>query len=376
MRTARVIIHPTALAHNLAQVKSRTSSKVLAMVKADAYGHGVAACLPALVQADGFGVACFAEAIQVQDALKQAKIAWQKPIVLIEGVFSLAEWQQAQDQGFSCVIHQEEQVLWALQHRSDPKRLQGFGGLIWLKFNSGMNRLGFDEVAILQHAKSLTQAGYRLILTSHFANADEIDHPLNQVQGERFAYLLATLRETVDPRILGSLCNSAGVVNFAPWHFDWVRPGIMLYGSSPVQNQTATDLNLRSAMTLQAKIMAIQPVKQGQNVGYGSLWQAPIDSRLALISMGYGDGYPRGIDAHAQVAVLSKDRVILCPIRGRVAMDMMVIDLTCAPVDLEVGDTVILWGEALPIDTIAQHAQTISYELMCRLTQRPTRSIQ
>lgn len=462
MRTAFIDIDQTALSHNLnvvrqlikkqpqpsaqhagqadtATLKPDPSPKVLAMVKANAYGHGVAMCLPALDEADAIGVATLAEALEAR------ALGWDKDIVLIEGVFSHAEWQQALAQRLQCVIHHPPQLDWALQTpptsqtsgKSSNSSATASASLhssrqIWLKTNTGMNRLGFDEAGVIAAAHKLHEAGYQLVLTSHFANADDQTHPMNQAQGEQFARQLTYVRQHVSADIQGSLCNSAGIVNFPQWHYDWVRPGIMLYGSAPVNDQTAAELDLQAVMTFGAALMAVHEVKAGAAVGYGGRWTAETDCRLGIVSIGYGDGFPRVLSPQAWVQLIDSRQqtshqnnhqnsqhdnqhnttaptTYACPIRGRVAMDMIVIDLTGIPDDIALGSPVILWGaspvtaadsksnidldghhtphatalthatslaHAAPhIDEVAQHAGTISYELLCRLTNRPTRRL-
>lgn len=367
MRTATVTISPAAIAHNLSQVKRYAPhSKVLAMVKADAYGHGVATVLPALKAADGIGVASFEEAIEAR------QLGWNKTIGLIEGVFCANEWQKAIENDCSCVIHHAPQLNWALD------TIPPVGSetrTVWLKYNTGMNRLGFNENTLIDAAKQLHAAGYQLILTTHFANADDKNHPLNAEQITRFETMLDKLRQDIDTDIQGSLCNSAAIVNFTDHHHDWVRPGIMLYGSSPVIDQSATDLSLQSTMHFRARIMALQSVNKGDAVGYGSRWIAPCQTQIALVSIGYGDGYPRVLSNDAYVCVInSKDNQRYhCPLLGRVAMDMIVIDVSAVPDNLAMNSEVILWGTSPHIDEIAACAGTIGYELMCRLSARPTR---
>jgi len=371
MRTATITINPNALTHNLMQVKKiAPQAKVLAMVKANAYGHGVAAVLPALQQADGIGVATFDEALEAR------QLGWDKTIGLVEGVFNINEWQQAIDQSFNCVIHHSPQLDWALENVppvNSPTRL------VWLKYNTGMNRLGFNDDTLIQAAQRLHDAGYQLILTTHFANADDRDHPLNAIQIQRFADMLTVLRDKVSQDVKGSLCNSAGLVNFTDSHYDWVRPGIMLYGSSPVNNKSAYNLDLQPAMDFSAQIMALQTVKAGDAIGYGSHWAALQDTRTALVSIGYGDGYPRVISEDSYVSVIDANadegttQSYPCPVRGRVAMDMIVIDISTAPKDIALNSKVVLWGSAPHVDEVAAHAGTIGYELLCRLSARPER---
>ena len=366
MRT--ITIKPQALTHNLSLVKKMAPhAKVLAMVKANAYGHGVAAVLPALQHADGIGVATLREAIEAR------QLGWDKTIGLIEGVFSQQEWQQAIEQSFSCVIHHRPQLDWAV---ANIPPANSSTRVVWLKYNTGMNRLGFNEQTVMQAAQRLHDAGYQLILTTHFANADDRNHPLNTIQKQRFADMLNVLRAVICQDIKGSLCNSAGLVNFTDSHYDWVRPGIMLYGSSPLNDKSAHDLGLQPAMDFTAQIMALQTIKVGDAIGYGSHWVALEDTRTALVSIGYGDGYPRIISKDAYVSVIdaTNNQSYPCPVRGRVAMDMIVIDISSTPKNIALNSKVILWGSVPHVDEVAIHAGTIGYELLCRLSTRPERT--
>ena len=369
MRTTSVTIHPDALMHNLKVIKKKLNpnTKVLAMVKADAYGHGIDATVPALIHADGFGVACLSEAMAVKQVLDDMNV--KKPIVLIEGAFSLDEWKVAVEHDFGCLIHHQNQLAWALAHQ--PKQDQCCH-TIWLKYNTGMSRLGFNDDQIILAAKSLTDAGYRLILTSHVACADDKSHPLNALQISKFDQALARI-QAFAPDTLGSLCNSAGIFNFKDHHHDWVRAGIALYGSKPVADQSAKALNLMPAMTLSAQVMAIHTLAAGDSIGYSALWAAQKPHKIAVVSIGYGDGYPRVVMG-AKVSVTDTlGNRHLCDIIGRVAMDMFMIDID--GLDIAIDAPVVLWGDSPTIDEVALCAGTIGYELMCRLTTRPKRCI-
>lgn len=371
MRTATITIAPDALTHNLLQVKKLApTAKVLAMVKANAYGHGIAMALPALQQADGIGVASFTEALEARE------LGWDKALGLVEGVFSANEWQLAIDHNCSCVIHHQPQLNWALDKIPDgdsPTRV------VWLKYNTGMNRLGFNSANTIDAAKQLHSAGYQLILTTHFANADDNSHSLNTKQIQRFSEMLEYLKSTVSSDIQGSLCNSAGLVNFPDHHYDWVRPGIMLYGSCPVIDQSAYDLNLQPAMEFSAQIMALSTVEAGDAIGYGSRWIAQRPTKTALVSVGYGDGYPRVVSEDAYVCVIVSnpkttiEKSYICAVRGRVAMDMIVIDISEVPAEVSLESKVVLWGQTPHVDEVAAQANTIGYELLCRLSARPQR---
>ena len=371
MRT--ITIKTAAITHNLAQVKKLApTAKVLAMVKANAYGHGVAAILPALQQAkpqaEGIGVATLIEALEAR------QLGWDKTIGLIEGAFTKDEWQLAIEHDISCVIHHEPQLTWALENTPPTTSATS---VVWLKYNTGMNRLGFNDQTLIPAAKRLHEAGYQLVLTTHFANADDRAHPLNAIQIQRFNDMLQTLKETVSSDVKGSLCNSAGIVNFPEHHHDWVRPGIMLYGSTPVIDKSARDLDLQPAMEFSAQIIALQTVNAGDGIGYGSRWTAMQDTKTALVSIGYGDGYPRVVSDNAYVSVIDaiNHQSYPCAVVGRVAMDMIVIDVSAVPENVALDSKVILWGDAPHVDEVAAHAETISYELLCRLSARPNRTI-
>jgi alanine racemase len=350
MRQCLIQLRQAALTHNLQQVRLRAPhSRVLSMVKANAYGHGIAGAVAGLADSDAFGVAFWAEALAVR-ALTD------KPVVLIEGAFTLDEWLQAGQQGFHCLIHQPRQLDWALAHPRPDRP-------VWLKINTGMNRLGFVPEAAIRAGQQLQAAGHTLVLTMHFANADQPDAPSNAEQVARFSQVRAAL-----PEAQVSLCNSAALLHWPALHGDWVRPGIMLYGSSPLEGTRATALNLQPVMRVTAPLMAVHELPVGAAVGYGSRWVAQRPSRIGIVAIGYGDGYPRTVQG--AVALLAGQPV---PVVGRVSMDMLMVDLTdlsfVPPLDAEVE----LWGDAVSVDVVAACCGTIGYELLCRMTDRPER---
>lgn len=372
MRHTTITLNTSALQHNLSIIRQTApTAKVMAMVKAGAYGHGIAWSLQGLLEADAYGVASFGEGVQVFDTLSQ--IDCQKlsstPIVLIEGVFSQSEWQQAIEHNFSCVIHCQNQLDWALQYV--PKNVS-FSRTIWLKYNTGMNRLGFGKDDVLASAKLLINKGYDIILTSHFACADDKDNIANDIQITRFSEVLTTLTSLYGDKVTGSLCNSAGIFNFPQAHHDWVRAGIALYGGVAVAGKTPTELGLKPVMNFTTEIFAMHELNAGEQVGYGGLWTADKQSRIGVLSVGYGDGYPRVVQ-NAHVVITKHGKSYIAPIVGRVAMDMMMIDMTDLPVG--VGDEVVLWGDGLPAYQVANWANTIDYELFCKTTARPLRQI-
>lgn len=357
MRQPVVLLSQSALAHNLSRVKQLAPhSKVVSMVKADAYGHGIAFAMQALSESDAFGVAFLQEARQIR------QLGYQQPVTLIEGAFELAEWLEAADQGFECVIHQQQQVDWALQH---PQQYQQKNLKIWLKLNAGMNRLGFQPDELLAAAQQLRAVGFELVLTMHFANADQPEYPLNQQQIDIFLQL----KQQLEP-IQASCCNSAAIFAFPELHFDYVRPGIMLYGSSPFAGQSAAHLALKAVMHVQSHLIATHDIASGQSVGYGSRFSTTRPTQLGIVAMGYGDGYPRVVE-DSFVSIQGEK----APLLGRVSMDMLAVDLTDLKQPASVGTPVTLWGDYPSVDEIAACNGTIGYELLCRLTARPKRVI-
>ncbi len=332
------------------------------MVKAGAYGHGVDAAASALGQADAFGVACLSEALQIQPLIQT-----HQSIVLMEGAFSQAEWVDLGALPFEAVIHSQDQLDWAIQSAlSNPisHKTSASQPKIWLKVNTGMNRLGFIPETAFTAYDQLIKAGYDVALMTHFACADEPDHPQNLEQMLSFEALIKQIGQPV----VCSLGNSAALLSNTLTHTDWVRPGLMLYGASPFDYQSASDLNLEAAMTFEAAVIAIQRVQAGDSVGYGAGFVATKPSSIAVVSAGYGDGYPRVV-AGAQVVAAGQR----CSVVGRVSMDMLCIDITGLESQVCVGTPVELWGKSMPIDQVAAAAGTIAYELLCRLSNRPTR---
>lgn len=352
-RGTRLIIDTKAMAHNLGVVQSYVpAAKLLAMIKANAYGHGLDCAVHGFANAHGFGVATFNEATQV-------RMLSNKPIVVLEGAFSLREWQMASDLGISMVIATPHQFAWAQQ---SPTKLP-----IWLKFNSGMHRLGLSPADILQIAKSLHNTN-PLVLCSHFANADNPTHPSNQVQIDAFLALSKQLTQANIPH-QKSLLNSAGIENFSAHAYDWVRAGIALYGGKPSDTST---LNLRPTMRLYARIIATQTVLQGDGVGYGYSWQAPKNTRIGIVGVGYGDGYPRLSQGY--VRAQKNGKIYSLNLAGRVSMDMLAVDLGDS--NLDIGDEIVLLGDLdLSIDDVASMAHTISYTIMCNMGMRPVRTV-
>jgi alanine racemase len=348
------LIDCAALRHNLGVVRTiAPQSKILAVVKANAYGHGIVPVAQALLSADAFGVARLKEALALRDAgIGQA-------IVLLEGVYSHADLNLAAQLKLELVIHSFAQ-LQALETWPGNARLA-----VWCKVDTGMNRLGFrpDEFALAWSRLRANTRVQNLRVMTHLADADARDHSRTPVQIARFQQLIADLR------VERSIGNSAGLLAWPDARVEWVRPGLMLYGMSPFADQLASQLNLRAVMTLVTPLLAIRHLKAGEEVGYGGTWRATRDACVGIAAVGYGDGYPRHAKTGTPVLVAGK----IAPLIGRVSMDMIAIDLTRvkgAGVAIEPGELVTLWGEALPAERVAQFAETIPYELVCAISQR------
>ena len=347
-RNARAIIDLEALIHNYQRVRQLApQSKVMAVIKADAYGHGMVQVAETLSKAgvDGFAVACLSEA----RALREAGL--QQPITVFQGFQDAQQLQQMIQLNLRPVVHQSWQIDLLSQIKSKLS--------IWLKVNSGMGRLGLPAEDIVQRWPSLQQNTRleNIGLFSHFANADQPEHDSNKQQIERFNSLAQSLGVTET-----SMANSAGLIAFSESQGDWVRPGIMLYGSSPLADKSAHELALKPVMQLEAPLLAINQMKKGESIGYGSLWQCPDDMPVGVVGIGYGDGYPRHAGTGTPVWINGCKTQLV----GRVSMDMISIDLRNIEA-VKTGDSVVLWGREIAVDEIAGHAQTIAYELLCHM---------
>ena len=353
MRQATVYIDSQALQYNLNRVKQLAPhSQIVSMVKANAYGHGVQDCLAALNATDAFGVACLEEALAIR------RLGYTQPITLIEGVFTEDEMEDVIQQKLECVVHRHEQVEWLIQNKEAYNAL---GLKVWVKLNSGMNRLGFKSNEIIAVIHQLKSLNFNCVLTMHFANAD-VDHPLNEQQIQQFL----EVKNACEP-ILASCCNSAAIYKYPNLHFDYVRPGIMLYGATPFADKDVNELDLKPVMSFEAEIIALNQIQAGESVGYGSTFTATNSMQIAIVSIGYGDGYPRAYVKPNYVAIDKQ----LTPVIGRVSMDMIAIDTT--NLQVKVGTKVELWGKTRLVDDVANANGTIGYELLCRLSNRPQR---
>jgi len=346
----RAIISGAALRHNLAVVRRRAPrSKVMAVIKANAYGHGVIPAARALIGADAFGVARLSEALALREQ------GFGQTVVLLEGVFTRDELDLAVAQNLELVIHTPEQRALLRAWRGSRQ------AHIWLKVDTGMNRLGFRVESFADAWRSLRECASvasSIRVMTHLASADEQGDAHTQTQLDKFAAV------TRDLNIERSIANSAGLLAWPQAQAEWVRPGLMLYGISPFTDE-GSRYDLRPAMTLVTRLIAVRDVKAGEAVGYAGTWRADRDSRIGIAAVGYGDGYPRQLASGSPVRV----RDIEVKLVGRVSMDMIAIDLTDIP-SAAVGDPVTVWGEGLPVERVARYAGTIPYELVCGISQR------
>ena len=345
-----------ALVHNLGVVRRHApQSRVWAVVKADAYGHGMLTVARGLQGADGLAVARVAEALD----LRRGGI--DRPLLVIEGAGSPEELRAAGGLGVQLVIHREGQVPW-LEEGGLPDGPEPLG--LWVKVDTGMHRLGLEPGAVTRMLARLGACrGVRVLgIMTHLANADTPEDPLCEAQCAALRRLGA---ETGLPLSIG---NSAGVLAVAASRTDWVRPGIMLYGASPLSGRSAAELGLRPVMTLGTQLIAVQRLRCGDAIGYGGTWSCPEDMPVGIAAIGYGDGYPR----HAQAGTPVLVRGVSCPLVGRVSMDTIHLDLRPLP-DARPGDQVTLWGQGLPVEEVARRAGTIPYELLCRVSARVPR---
>lgn len=344
MRPARALIDLQALRHNYRVAKQLSADKALAVVKADAYGHGAVACAKALVDlADGFAVACLEEALE----LRAAGIA--QPIVLLEGFFSADELALIETNDLWCVVHAEWQLAIIEQaHLTRPLT-------VWLKMDSGMHRVGFfahEYRAAWQRLQGSNNVA-SIVLMSHFARADELDCTSTDEQYQLFQDASAGIDAPI------SICNSPALVAWPHIRSDWSRPGIILYGSQPVPD---SEQQFLPVMSLQSKIIAVRELSAGEPIGYGAQCVTSRATRVGIVAMGYADGYPRHAPTGTPVSVEGCRTQLL----GRVSMDMLAVDLTDLP-HADVGSAVELWGQSVSIDEVAACAGTISYQLLCNV---------
>jgi alanine racemase len=351
-RPIQARIDLSAIENNLRVARRATDARLMSVIKANGYGHGLLNVAEALAATDGYAL------LDIRDAVRLREAGFRQTILLLEGFFSAEELPLIAEHELTCVIHGPAQIA----------MLEGFPGRgtldVWLKVNSGMNRLGFAPQQVAQTMEQLRRhrAVRDITLMTHFANADE---------PRGVAEALALFNDVAAPyRVSRSLANSAALLRYPETHGDWVRPGIMLYGASPFapdmgEQFSTRRLGLKPAMTLSSRIIATQQLRAGDEVGYGALFRAEHPMRVGIVACGYADGYPRHAVTGTPILVDGQRTRTL----GRVSMDMLCADLSALP-DAGVDSRVVLWGEGLPIEEVARAAGTISYELMCALTGR------
>lgn len=354
-RSTKIEINPSALTHNLQRVREfAPNSKIMAMIKANAYGHGTLAVTTGLSDADGFGL------INIDKAIELRKSGIAVKILLLQGCFNAADLNAALEYDLDIVVHNHQQIKY-LQQSNSTSTIN-----IWLKCNTGMNRLGFSAKELpqaLEQIQKLPSVKIECLMT-HFASA-------NTPGSAGFTKQLANFQKIhkLAPELPISLASSAGIINFPEIHGAWVRPGIMLYGGSPLSDTSASELNLLPAMQFSTELISVYNCSAGDSVGYNEAWTCPEAMPIGLATVGYGDGYPRHLPSGTPVLVNNK----LVSLIGMVSMDIIALDLRgCA--DAKLGDPVVLWGDNLAVDAVASLAGTISYELLSQITARVTRT--
>jgi alanine racemase len=346
-RPVSATVSVSALAHNLSVVRrTAPGTRIWAVVKAHAYGHGLPAAMRGLAGADGMAL------VEFDNARRLRALGWRGPILMLEGAFGADDVATAVELGLSLVVHDAAQVEWLRESR---------GGTVdvWLKLDTGMSRLGVapELAASMQRSVSALPCVGRVSLMTHFADADR--------PGGADAAIERFERATADLPGARSLANSAAIFRVPHAHRDWVRPGLVLYGASPFADRSATELGLRAAMTLRSELIAARSLQAGDAVGYGSTFVADAPMRIGIVACGYADGYPRHAPTGTPIEVAgTRTRTI-----GRVSMDLIAVDLGPVP-EAGVGAPVELWGERVPVDEVAASAGTIAYELLCAVAPR------
>lgn len=343
MRPARALIDLDALRHNYRLARARHGARSLAVIKANAYGHGAVPCARALAEADGFAVAFLDEALALRDA------GITQPIVLLEGVFSPDELLRVAAFDLWPVVHHAGQIG-MIEAADLPRPLN-----VWLKINSGMNRAGFEPAEARAAWQCLQASGKvaGITLMTHLARADEPDVIATPQQLASFESAIAGLP---GPR---SVSNSAGILGWPAAHADWGRAGILLYGADPMPGASN---GLRAVMTLESALLSVRELPAGAPLGYGARFRTERPTRVGLVALGYADGYPRSAPDGTPVAVDG----VMTRLIGRVSMDMLTVDLTAVP-EAGPGSRVELWGGQVPVNRVAEAAGTVSYEVLCNV---------
>ncbi|MCB1626456.1 MAG: alanine racemase [Xanthomonadales bacterium] len=350
MRSTRATIHLGNLRHNHALARRLAQgSRVMAVVKANAYGHGLERVGLALADADAFGVATISDAHRLRSA------GLSQRIVLLSGFDEARDLAELRALGIETVVHHESQIRMLEVDHGEPVR-------VWLKIDSGMHRLGLPASSAQvawERLRNCSSVHPDVVLMTHLASADVPESEQSQWQLATFSAATSALPG------LRSVANSPGLLNIPAARADWVRLGGLLYGQSTHAERTGTDYGLKPVMSLDSKLIAINDLLAGEPVGYGGTHRCERPSRIGIAAIGYGDGYPR----HAPTGTPVLVRGQRCPTVGRVSMDLLAIDLT-ELAEVEVGDPVRLWGQGLPVEVVARHAGTIGYELTCGVTRR------
>ncbi|NNJ18195.1 alanine racemase [Pseudomonas putida CSV86] len=351
MRPARALIDLQALRHNYRLARQLSGARALAVIKADAYGHGALRCALALEpEADGFAVAC------IEEALALREVGIKAPVLLLEGFFEASELELIVQHDLWCVVHSLWQ-LEAIEKASLARPIQ-----VWLKMDTGMHRVGLhprDYQAAYQRLQASGKVA-KIVLMSHFARADELDSNTSNEQVAVFDAARQGLKAET------SLRNSPAVLGWPQVPSDWVRPGIMLYGATPFDTDQAEAARLQPVMTLESKVISLRELPAGEPVGYGARFVSPRPTRVGVVAMGYADGYPRHAPTGTPVLVAGKRAQLI----GRVSMDMLCIDLTDVP-EAGLGSSVELWGKRVLASDVASQAGTIPYQIFCNLRRVP-----
>ena len=371
MSAVNAVISRCAVRHNYQKIKSLApNSKIISVLKANAYGHGLLEMASILSDSDAFGVARLEEALAIRAG------DFDMPILLMEGFFNSHDIEALIIHNIETVIHSFEQIE-SLEQIDSLEKLENFEQVnadsksttlvpstlkVWLKIDTGMNRLGIAPQQFEQALKRLQAISYvdnNINFMTHFSCADDLDNNFTKQQMAEFYSLVDGQQGQL------TLANSAGILAWPQSHADWIRPGLLLYGCSPMIDRIGAQDGFKAAMTLSTSVIAIKPLVQGDNVGYGAHWQSPHNTQLGVIAIGYGDGYPRHAKAGTPVLINGKRY----PIVGRVSMDMITVDLGLEH-DVNCGDRAVMWGSDLPVEEIAQWSDTICYELILQLTSR------
>ncbi len=356
-RPARAILSSKNLLYNVASLTKRANgAKLIAMVKANAYGHGIRSVGSRIADHVAMlGVA------SIDEALILRQIGIRTPILLAEGLFFIDELEDAINNDLEIVVHQHAHISW-IKNIQPKKKVN-----IWIKVNTGMHRLGFtiEEVQnVYDILYSLDCVDKNIKIMSHFACSGDKSHILNQRQLNNMLSICNNLH------VEKSFCNSAAIFNFPELLYDYARPGLAIYGASPINGKTAEDLGLKPVMTVMSSIIAINDVKAGATVGYNAKYKSPADGRYAIIAFGYGDGYPLCDSDKMFVMVKNVNgEYIKCHIIGQISMDMMAVDISACKT-ASIGDDVILWGEWLPVEEVASVTGSTPWNILTGMQNR------